>query len=246
MSDRRLRELERQLAQGDAEAEPALLLERVRQGLLDPARLELAAYLGHPPARQALLERAPEASGDLEAWVRGLADWGPGAWVRAAVAAARLVLPSWEQRGLEDTSPQEALAAAQAWLREPTAERAQEAHACAELAQGVLEALNELAHTVSFEDHFVLMAEVFRETRAAVQAALSAAVEPERGATHAVLAAVAARERSALVGAPPMLHLRAAQVGRLGELPELNTQEASDEVRAAVRAALLPWALGDA
>ena len=43
MADQHLRELERQAAAGDAQAEAQLLLERVRVGYLEAEKLELAA-----------------------------------------------------------------------------------------------------------------------------------------------------------------------------------------------------------
>ena len=50
VADEQQRELERQAASGDVEAEARLLLERVRSGDLAEDRLRLAAYLGHPGA----------------------------------------------------------------------------------------------------------------------------------------------------------------------------------------------------
>lgn len=109
------------------EAQAALLRERLRAGTLDPARLELAAYCGHEGAREALgldpwggfpryAEDPPPFTAQdgsryefvavqtdlapayaLRPWVAGLARWGDEALTRAAVAAARVALPVWEQ-----------------------------------------------------------------------------------------------------------------------------------------------------
>lgn len=55
--DARLRDVERAfLTSGAPEAEARYLRELVRQGELPLERLELAAFLGHPPARQALAD----------------------------------------------------------------------------------------------------------------------------------------------------------------------------------------------
>lgn len=242
MTDRRLRELERRLAEGDAAAEAPLLAERLRAGTLAPERLRLAAYLAHAPARDALADAAPRLREDLEGWIRGLAEWGPQAWVRAAVAAARRVLSLYEERfeapGSFDLRPREAIEAAELWLRQPSPDTLLSARAHAA-------AVMEVSHPAAFAEGPRVHAGVFRESRAAVQAALSATDEP-RGVTHAVLAGVAARERLGLAELPddsPMW-VRAANVGRLGELPELSTRAAVAGVREAVREELLPWALG--
>ncbi|MGE0712358.1 MAG: peroxiredoxin [Planctomycetota bacterium] len=50
MGDARRRRLDRQAAEGDLEAAAAALVARLRAGTLEPARLEMAARLGHPAA----------------------------------------------------------------------------------------------------------------------------------------------------------------------------------------------------
>lgn len=73
--DERLRALEAAAARGDVEARAALLRERVRAGRLEPERVRLAAYLGDAAARQA--DGRPLAvPGDLHAWVQDLSQWG--------------------------------------------------------------------------------------------------------------------------------------------------------------------------
>lgn len=60
MADDRLRELERAAASGDdPEAVAALLRQRARAGDLEPNRLELAAFLGDPPAQRVLGNQTP-------------------------------------------------------------------------------------------------------------------------------------------------------------------------------------------
>ncbi len=102
-SDQRLREFERRARSGDPQAEAEQLVQRVRSGALSRERLELAAYLGHPPARVAhgdsIFGAGAEAGiVDLEAWVRGLDHRRAGRWplapLRAALAATRAALPA--------------------------------------------------------------------------------------------------------------------------------------------------------
>ena len=234
MSDQRLRELERRVAEGDGAAEAPLLAERVRAGTLAPNLLRLAAYLGHPPAREALGDDAPVLHTDPDSLIRGLEAWGPQAWVRAALATTRLA--SVTLRFLEVWT------AIEAWIRDPSLEHLEVCEAKGAAAHDVLA---EYVNSVQETDPTVL-AITFRESRGAVQAALSA-TEESRGVTHAVLAGVAARERLSLEGLAPNspMWIRAAEVGRLGELPELTTKDAVQRVRAAVRDALLPWALAE-
>lgn len=90
------------------------MTRRVRAGDLSRIDLELAAYLGHAPARVALgpsvLSRGPYFGGwaqgdftadelarsDLAFWIRGLERWGVPVLVRALVAVGRLALPRIE------------------------------------------------------------------------------------------------------------------------------------------------------
>lgn len=157
MTDQRLRRLEREVAASPSrESEAALLRERLRAGTLSPERLELAAYCGHEGARGALgiapwvgrvhFEDPPgftAADGTryefsspdvalapayaLGPWVRGLSRWGPAVQVRAAMAAARLVLAR-RSAGLDlwPDSPgflwgqaNRAVEAAERWLVDP-------------------------------------------------------------------------------------------------------------------------------
>lgn len=117
--DEGIRARERRVALDRSPAEvAALLVDQMRLGRLERDRVELAAYMGHPGAMRALEEGAPNyghvkglgPGACLPAgccwrcgWVNssygviGLARWGPETLVRAAVAAARCVLPLWEQ-----------------------------------------------------------------------------------------------------------------------------------------------------
>jgi hypothetical protein len=84
-ADRRL--LERTAQAGDLQAEARLLLARVRDGELAEERLRLAALLGDPAAREAC---APLdlAEPSLHAWCAAIAAHGEAAFARAAGAIA--------------------------------------------------------------------------------------------------------------------------------------------------------------
>ena len=139
MTDVRLREVERETAQGLPGARARLLREHVRTGAMDVGRLELAAWLGDEDARLALGEAHYEGfaadlrgatrqevgsartdGADLVAWVLGLERWGRQACVRAAIAAVRVGLDA-EPHLSEGTlhAAREGLEAAEAWARCP-------------------------------------------------------------------------------------------------------------------------------
>lgn len=248
--DEQQRSLERLAAAGDKDAEVLLLVERVRRGAISPERLALLAYVDDATALQYLGSEAPHRPQGLESWIRGMRPWGRVVWVRAAVAAARLVLPFFEAKKIDDPRVHNAIEAAEAWLVDDTDKAIEEAYDAAQMAQGLL--------TERFGDPFggdpsavmasiTASAEMFRESRAAVQAALVVVEEDDRALTHAVMAGVAARERIALgetplpVGRPSPLHIRAAEADRLGQLPELATETATRCVREAICAALSQW-----
>ncbi|MCO5166331.1 MAG: hypothetical protein M9894_08205 [Planctomycetes bacterium] len=123
MTDTALRELERRWrATEDPADEARVLAERLRSGRLPPARLELAAYLGHGPARAALGDGAP--AGDFVPWAR---------WRRALDAPGRaaLLLGALVQLDLARAVAEErhaglaeALRAVEAWCACPCGEHA--------------------------------------------------------------------------------------------------------------------------
>jgi hypothetical protein len=104
VTDDRLRRLEREAAQStDPVLEARRLRELLRAGKLPVERLELAAWLGHAPAREALDPGAPGSPEEFAEWARGLERFGREACVRAFVAGARASL-LWRGRfeGPED------------------------------------------------------------------------------------------------------------------------------------------------
>lgn len=129
MSDKRLREAERRWLQtGDFEDYARLLVECVRAGDLRRDRLELASYCGHEPSLCAIgraeLLRQDAAEHD---WVIGLVDYGREASFRAGIAIARQVVAAWRRHLpnlLAVPEPDPALAALNDML-EPVVARAE-------------------------------------------------------------------------------------------------------------------------
>jgi hypothetical protein len=129
VADDRLRDLERRAQAGDLEAQARLLRERLRAGDLTQGRLELAAYLGHEPARVALGPTAPDEPADLNALAGGLQKWGPPAVLRAVAAATRsFVDQANDTPRTRESSIRAALASLDAldrWVECPCAEHQQ-------------------------------------------------------------------------------------------------------------------------
>lgn len=97
MSDEHLRELERQWKKtGAVDDEAAYLLERIRVGDLDHAKLELAAFVGHEGARVAAPSALRvEALTDNQQVTKFLAQHGREALVRGLIASARHAVEFW-------------------------------------------------------------------------------------------------------------------------------------------------------
>jgi len=87
-----MRELERRAAYGDEEAQVALLVTRVRSGKFSNTKLELAAYLGHPLAEQAVGRHFKKASKHPRRWARGLARFGDRPCILTVLIAHRAAL----------------------------------------------------------------------------------------------------------------------------------------------------------
>lgn len=123
MTDEHLRQLERRWRESRAHGdEVALIIERMRTGSLERSRVELAAYCGHPAARDALGGEAATPLEDLEEWGNALAPWGREVCVRAMVAAARAVLPIWGRFRPDDPRAGRAIELAEGWIDEPSVE----------------------------------------------------------------------------------------------------------------------------
>ncbi len=121
MADVRRRRCERAARLGDLDAEGRLLLERVRAGELERERLELAAHLGHRPARRAL-GLPPLRQAEPLAELVSLARFGRPVLVRILVVAARRL--GWAPSPVGD----EQLRAAAAWCDCPCPRHASSAY----------------------------------------------------------------------------------------------------------------------
>ena len=105
------------------QADPRLLIERLRAGQLDPRKLALAVWLGDPAAREAAggLDAAPPPD-DLQAWTLGVPRWGRQAFVRVQSAALRAACR--EHTDLASRAAAEVLLdALDAWADDPQANR---------------------------------------------------------------------------------------------------------------------------
>lgn len=131
MSDARLRALERRWRETGADADEAAWLKaRLQAGELTRDGLGVAAALGHAAAAQALGEPPAAPPAALMDLLSALREW-PEAFVRAVVALAHAV-PA--EGPISVDLHQAALAAAEAWLADPTPARRQaalEAHGSA-------------------------------------------------------------------------------------------------------------------
>lgn len=178
-------------------SEPAAeLAERLKRNRLSPDRCALAAWLGHPGAREALGAKALPEAPDLAAWFQGFLRWGEERRIRALAAATRKALAAFEAALPGDPRPRRAIEAALATLKSgPVPGAAQQAEkAAAEVPEGPARAgamaasrLAVLATTAEakitkaqqVED---LVAEVARALAAAApEADLRAAVQAELG-----------------------------------------------------------------
>lgn len=266
MSDARLRELERRWRDGrdpedaarwvkelERAGRPAEVLHaRVEAGLLARARLAAAAGLGDETARAALaLAGAPMHESrlpELEAWLEALRPVGPEAWVRAAVAAARAVLPALESALPGERRPAIALDAASAWLACPCQRHADAARSAAEEAWRLCDSegrRTEPELQLAWERAFP--APAASNAAAAVASAAGAAAfacfaEEAMVVAWAVHAANAAAET---LGSPLSTPFAATSGGRAAELAFAAARAAgASPIREAIRAELVPWLLG--
>lgn len=136
MTDRELRQAEREAADGGPDAEARLLIARVRAGTLDPERLATAAAAGHLDSRRALgWSDAPPILRRVDDLVAVLAP--PDGDVRAAVHALAFAV-----RRLAPAEPDpisvDRVDAARAWCECPCAAHAEEAYRLSQLPEFAL------------------------------------------------------------------------------------------------------------
>ena len=207
---------------GAVEDEAAYLQARLRVGALDPELLALAAYCGHEAAVLGADARPP---GDPVLWAVGLVRWGQEACARALVALAEVALPHFCRQYPNDPRPTQALDAARAWLesrREGSEEAAYKSNT------GALRAARKAARAAGRSESPAssLAAAWGAETSAyALQAAHAhqqIAETPEEAEALTREELVEALERSATIWAERRSH---------------------EELRAAIRGALVRWAL---
>lgn len=113
-----------------------MLVERIRLGEISDERLRLAAYLGHPTAREAVGSAMPAPPIDALEWVRALESHGRESCVRAALTAARHNAPAAEHPVSRDVEA--ALDATASWLGCPCEEHAGTVRRTLEAALGSL------------------------------------------------------------------------------------------------------------
>lgn len=216
MADLRLRALERDAARGDEVAAARVLSERLRRGDLTAERLRLAGYLGDSTARLALGPVA-RVEQDVSAWTRGFDAWGAEVALRGVLALARAALPRCEARLTAPEVARAALATVEDLLEAPSPEALADARA----AIAALDALD-VAPSADLDDDTAagLALDVLRELEAVVRA--HTADDPRVAAWDSVAAF-----------ADFSLHCaRKAPLVR-----------GDDDLRDALRAALVPWAL---
>ena len=260
MSDRRLRALEREAAASrDPEARARLLLARMRAGELERERVELAAYLGDLASLQALGGR-PAALG-IDAWVAGFERWEETTLVRAALAAARVPLLRWQERyeelrGSEWPCPQELLLKVEAWLACPCREHALAVYLGRQREGARLRGDPPLSEVeLGALDRAAAEGDEVAALRALVERVRRGVVPPEEVALEAYLGDPLKREAQEVLRESECLPLALIANGldpgiapgghfMIRSLQASCEGREEEELRAAVRAELVPWALG--
>jgi len=134
MGVRRLANLKKKWdASGSKDDEAEYLLEKIKCKQLTQEMLELAAHLGHPAACRALGKEAFTAD-KPDRYLRSLFAWGKPVFVLAAIAAARRVLPYWEDYFPARLEPRQAIESALTWMKSPCADHEYLAHLAANRA----------------------------------------------------------------------------------------------------------------
>lgn len=227
MADAALRELERRWRESGADEDRARWLAgRARAGELPPTRLALAAHAGDAAARLALGAEAPPVVHDLTAWAQALAPWGVEAQARAALAAARAGLPLLLRGSNPNPELPRLLRAAEAFVHGP--ERSASARLTPPGGDPRRVASASIARAVERADTFAVD-EAGQAIVAAARVALWVA-DPPGG----LPGARADDPRESPVAEAILLSVRA-----------LGRATGREVVRAALCAALAPWALGE-
>ncbi len=259
MGDDRLRSSERRWRETGSpedgrvllvELEPAgapaarVLRARVQIGDLTEGRLRLAALLGDAAALEVLGEAAPRGAlrESAIAWVSELGTWGPEPWPRVALAVARLLEAEFGGESPPAPYLTRACAAVEALLHDPRALRVSEVVRMHELIGPEVAQHSRRVDVSRLRDrgrwwatfaarHVVEVAMALVERRA-----LEATRPPARGAAGRAVDALMCAELARHHDAVLEVHTSGAE--------DDAQQAAHARLRAAIRDALVPWALG--
>jgi hypothetical protein len=260
MSDERLRSTERRWREtGSAEdgrvllvelaragtPPPQLLRTRVEMGDLAEDRLRLAALLGDAHAQEALGDGVPRGAlkESVLAWVAELGAWGPDPWPRIALAVVRLL----DREFGHEEPPGPWLARAGALIDALLADRGS-----VKLSE-VLRLHDALSPDLSHRTRRVDVTDLRGRARWLATFSASSAVEVAQllvearplDSTRNAARVVTHRAVEALTYVELARRHRSVQEDLSASADEAQPI-AHERVRAAVRAALLPWALGRA
>jgi hypothetical protein len=232
MPDTHRRELERRFSEtGALEDEVALLKARLRDGTLLSQRLRVAGYLRNPASLELLGEDAPGEPPTFGSWATGFEPLGPEVSMRVAIAAARR---SWRVAARffvegDPGHPLRVLEAAELSVACPCVPHIQELIELARRAQAEVRGPNAI--------------QLGTGPAAAAQACLATALLVDTTPHHPYV-----RAQRSWWGPE---HARLAlcdEVADGGDAPSSLTDsllgEAGERIRHAVRAEVVPWALG--
>lgn len=259
MGDERLRNKERRWRETGAPADgrvllveleragaspPRLLRARVQVGELAEGRLRLAALLGDRAAQEALGEPAPRGAlrESALAWVAELGSWGPEPWPLVAMAVARLLEAEFQGEAPPALFLREACQAVAALLRDPRALRVSEVLRLHEAIGPEVAPRTRRVEVALLRGRGRWWATYAARNVVEVALALVEGRRPE--AARSPARSAAGRAIDALVCAELARdHEAVAEVQASGAEDDAQAA-AHTRLRAAVRAELLPWALG--
>lgn len=222
---------------------PRILRTRVAVGDLPADRLELAAFLGDEAAQEAVGRRPPRAYVEsVSAWVSELGAWGPEPWPRITLAMVRLLEREFQGEAPPEPWLARAGDAVEALLRDPRSVSLRELLPLFdEIAPELTRSTRRLNVEVVTRDRARSSATYCAQKAAEVALALAGGQPIE--STRETTRAATQRAVEALIYAG-IAREHEQLAGDLGPAWDEATVAAHARVRAAVRTALLPWALG--
>lgn len=213
---------------GDIAAGLMFLRGRVQESPDFIEKIRIASFVGDAACKIFLGESDASQSRELRAWAATIEGWGPEAAVRAALAAGSLALPIWERRPesfakahLHAAPPKDQLRAVEEWLACPC-----DAHRDAARKTGRAEW--DQARLIDMEGHAAF---------ALAHDAIADVVEVLGKETAGIFLPDVLRSTAEAVGAAQRADANALCIP--GDL-----DAGLQEVRAAIRGAIVPWALG--